>query len=177
MQTRSGRQYWPLDPRPDDVDLGDIAAHLSKICRFGGAVSRFYSVAEHSVIVSRLVPNWLETAALLHDAAEAYCQDIVRPIKRFLPKYAEIEARNERAIFERFSVPRLDPDDRDAIKHADNAALLAEQAAFMGPPPAAWDDLGVCDGAVTFAGVLLEGLDPARAESAFLNRAAALGLS
>lgn len=54
MQTFTGRQFWPMDPRPEDLDILDIAHALSLLCRFGGHCQRFYSVAEHSVHVSTL---------------------------------------------------------------------------------------------------------------------------
>ena len=143
MQTYTGRQYWPLDPHPDDVSIDDIAHHLAMICRYCGACSRHYSVAEHSVYVSRLVPPELALPALLHDAPEAYCNDIVRPVKRHLPGYAAIEAANEAAIFEALHVPTPTEADWYLIKQADNAILLAEQAQLMAPAPAKWAPLDV----------------------------------
>jgi uncharacterized protein len=38
FQTFTGRAFFPLNPRPEDVVLEDIAHHLANICRFGGAV-------------------------------------------------------------------------------------------------------------------------------------------
>lgn len=143
MQTFSGRQYWPLDPRPTDVSIDDIAHHLAMICRFCGACTRHYSVAEHSVYVSRLVPPELMQRALLHDAAEAYCNDIVKPIKRDLLGYAAIEAANESAIFRAFNLPMFTADEHAEIKRADHAILLAEQAVIMRPAPAKWSPLDV----------------------------------
>lgn len=51
MQTYSGRQYCPLDPRAEEVDDEDIAHHLGMICRYCGACRRFYSVAEQQARV------------------------------------------------------------------------------------------------------------------------------
>jgi uncharacterized protein len=133
MQTFTGRQYWPLDPRADEVHVEDIAHHLAMICRYAGACERFYSVAEHSVHVSYLVPEPLRLRALLHEAPEAYCHDIIRPIKCNLAEYHAIEYGNWRAILERFAISTTDPD--GVIKLADNAMLLAEQAALMKPSP------------------------------------------
>ncbi len=70
LQTYSGIAYWPLDPRPEEVTIEDIAHHLSLICRFGGAVRRFYSVVEYSVLVSRVGPPVYALQCLLHDATE-----------------------------------------------------------------------------------------------------------
>lgn len=143
MQTYKGRQYWPLDPQPGDVSIDDIAHHLAMICRFCGACTRHYSVAEHSVYVSRLVRPDLALRALLHDAAEAYCNDIVRPIKRDMVGYAAIEAANETAIFRAFDLAPFTPDEHREIKRADHAVLLAEQAVVMRPAPEKWAPLDV----------------------------------
>lgn len=182
MQTRHGRQYWPLDPRPDEVALDDIAAHLAKICRYNGACTVFYSVAEHCVHVSRLVPERLAVPALLHDAAEAYCQDIVRPVKRHLSGYGPIEQANEAAIFERFGVWKLNYNERLAIKQADNAALLAEQREIMVAPPARWAPIDVPAETLAEARRLLARRSrthvlPDAAETLFLQRADELGLN
>ena len=81
MMTHTGRHVDPLNVRAEDICLEDIAFALSNLCRFGGHV-RFYSVAEHCVRVCRAAPPELQRAALLHDAAEAYIGDIIRPLKR-----------------------------------------------------------------------------------------------
>jgi len=84
IDTYSGLRMYPLDPRPDMVCFEDIAHALSQQCRFAGHTSKFYSVAEHCVHVSRQVPEVYAQAALMHDAAEAYLMDIPRPLKQFL---------------------------------------------------------------------------------------------
>lgn len=82
MQTFSGVRFWMTEPRVEDVRIHDIRVALSNLCRFTGHVNDFYSVAQHSVHVSELVPAELRLQALLHDAAEAYLGDIARPLKR-----------------------------------------------------------------------------------------------
>src|SRR5665213_153577 len=81
MQTYTGKQYWPCDPRPEEVFIIDIAHALSQMCRYSGHCIHFYSVAEHSVLLSRYAST-LETKkwSLLHDASEAYITDIIRPV-------------------------------------------------------------------------------------------------
>lgn len=151
IQTFTGRQYWPLDPRPADVCVEDIAHHLGYICRFSGACTRFYSVAEHSTHVSCVVEGVLEDRgeknpalvlrAHLHDAAEYVPpHDVARPVKysdrcTFL---RTIESYNEIAIFEALGLPYCDNAGDVLIKEADNAMLLAEQEAIMRPAPADW---------------------------------------
>ena len=135
MQTFTGRQFWPLDPRPEEIDLEDIATGLSRACRYAGHCERFYSVAEHSVLVSHVVPPSLALKGLLHDATEAYLVDIPRPIKPALTGYMAIEQRLWEAVAVRFG---LSPEMPDAIKAADNAVLLAESTQIMKPHPAPW---------------------------------------
>lgn len=97
--TNSGRSIelttLPID---QDFDINDIAHHLAMICRFGGATDEFYSVAQHSVIVSRYVEKEYQFAALLHDASEAYLGDMVEPLKMLLPDYQRIESAMQVAI-------------------------------------------------------------------------------
>jgi hypothetical protein len=129
MQTRYGRKFFALDPRPEEVFIDDVAAALSKLCRYGGHCKWFYSVAEHSVHVSNVVPPEHALAALLHDATEAYLVDMPRPIKRQLWAYGAIEDRLWRAaIAPRFNLPIDLP---ECVKEADNAVLLAERDQIM----------------------------------------------
>ena len=86
LQTVSGRWVNPFDPDPEQLDAGDIARALANQCRFGGHSRVFYSVAQHCVIVSRVVEERggdVEDvfAALMHDAGEAYLGDMPHPIK------------------------------------------------------------------------------------------------
>lgn len=142
LQTFTGRQFWPLDPRADEVWIEDIAHALGNLCRFGGHCDNFYSVAEHSVYVSYVVPEEIALIGLLHDAAEAYLVDVPRPIKRHLADYFIIEGRLETAIAERFGFDhRLIADPR--IKEADNRVMVTEKEQIMKQPPAQWYDPGV----------------------------------
>lgn len=100
IQTATGGQFWPMDPQPDEIDINDIAHALAMLCRFGGHCLRFYSVAEHSVLLSHAVPPEHALWALLHDATEGYLVDMPRPIKAFLPGYKEAEAGIVRAVIE-----------------------------------------------------------------------------
>ena len=139
MQTVSGRRYYPLDPRPEEVYIEDIASGLSKMCRYNGQCNDFYSVAEHSVLVSHCVPREHALQALLHDATEAYIADIIRPVKCHLGGYKELEERNWFAIADRFGVAReFDP----SVKQADNDVLLAEKAVLMPANLGEWDVSG-----------------------------------
>jgi hypothetical protein len=129
MGTASGRAVFPLDLRPEDVCLYDIAASLGRICRYNGHLKdavEHYGVAQHSVHVSHLVgaaPKPVLIQALMHDAAEAYSGDMIRPIKVCIPQYEEIEHLIWNVICEKFDIDvTLDP----IVKLADNVALATE---------------------------------------------------
>lgn len=165
MQTATGRQFWPLDPRPDEIDILDIAAALSKLCRYGGHCAWHYSVAQHSVYVSHQVPPEHALAGLLHDATEAYCVDVPRPLKKYLLGYAAVEARLWTAIAQRFG---LAVDLPASVHAADNAVLLAEKAQIMGPSPQPWNVAGVA------APIRVSQWGTDQAREAFLSRFEAL---
>lgn len=129
IATASGPFYFN-DPRPEDIDIHAIAHALSNLCRFGGHTSRFYSVAQHSVLMSRHLPlaGDLALQALLHDAPEAYLVDIPRPIKDMLPDYKIIEDKIWRVIARRFQLPEeLSP----SIKRADDRMLVTEASQLL----------------------------------------------
>lgn len=128
MITASGRRFYPLDPRPEDLDWGDVAHHLARLCRYGGAVSGWYSVAEHSCLMSDWFLARGETLnacyALVHDGPEFAIQDVIRPIKPELPDFKRIEAPIERMMLE---AAGLDPVLPDAIKKADTLIIGDER--------------------------------------------------
>jgi len=98
ITTLSGQWFDILKPEEYQYDIEEIATSLSNQCRYTGHVNRFYSVAEHSVLVSRLVPERLRLTALLHDASEAYVGDVASPLKKLLPEYQRIEETVQKAI-------------------------------------------------------------------------------
>lgn len=122
--TYTGKRIEVTRPDPSAVDITDIAHALSHLCRFGGHVTRFVSVAEHSVRVSRAVPPNLTREALLHDAAEAYIGDVIKPLKDQLPRYQDLEAAWELAIATAFGVRAADLH-HAAVKTADRRDLLS----------------------------------------------------
>src|SRR5690606_24523800 len=81
LEVHSGKVVDLFNFRTEDVDLRDIARGLSNESRFGNQTV-FYSVGQHSVILSKVVPDHLAAAALLHDAAEAYLGDVPVPLKK-----------------------------------------------------------------------------------------------
>jgi|ThiBiot_500_plan_1041544.scaffolds.fasta_scaffold12838_5 hypothetical protein len=150
IQTYTGLQFWPLEPRAADIRIVDIAHALSHKCRYSGHCRVFYSVAEHSVHVSSHVPPELALWGLLHDAAEAYLPDVPRPIKPMLTGFKEIEAKVMAAVCERYG---LTVDEPPEVKRIDTAILGDEMEQIMGPPPANWylpeEKLGIKVGVMT----------------------------
>jgi hypothetical protein len=136
LQTVSGRFVNPFEPDPEQLDIADIGRALANICRFGGHARSFYSVAQHSVIVSELVEqrggDVEDTfAALMHDATEAYLGDMPHPIKHRSPLGAAFRAAEkelEQVIAARFAIKPDVPE----IKKVDRALLATERRAFSG---------------------------------------------
>ncbi|MBB4192826.1 hypothetical protein [Rhizobium aethiopicum] len=132
MQTATGRKFWPLDPRSEEVFIEDIAHSLSLQCRYAGHCLRFYSVAEHCVLMARKL-RWegVDVAlwALLHDAAEAYTVDVPRPLKRHLVGYKEAEAKVMAAIADRFGLAAEMP----AVVHDADNRIIADELVNLVP--------------------------------------------
>lgn len=184
METWQGVRFYPLDPRPAEVLLADVAHHLARINRYNGACEwQHYSVAEHSVLMA----DWLYAEygcpllayqGLFHDAPEAYIGDMVRPLKRNMPSFVAAEAPVYDAVVMSNQVLRLahGPDQAwafhnvgghfeldDRVKAADNRILVDERAQVMRQSGNTWgiDHLQPL-------GIQLHGWAPGEAESNFL---------
>lgn len=162
MQLYTGVRFYPMDPRAEEINPDDIGHALSLLCRYGGHVDRFYSVAEHCVLMSQWVPPEDALAALLHDATEAYVCDVPRPLKRYLGGYAQIELEVWRAITARFRVSDRLP---ASVKEADDRILLTERNALMRRTQT-WTQ----DGQMDPLPVEITGWLPAEAERRYLDR-------
>ncbi len=136
--TRSGLYFDITDPSRNPFSINDIAHALSNLCRFNGHCNKFYSVAQHSVGVSQLVPKEHAMAALLHDAAEAYIGDMVTPLKKLIPAFKAIEGRIQREISLEYNVPL---DHHYTVKAADLRMLAIEKRDLMPNPADHWDVL------------------------------------
>jgi uncharacterized protein len=139
--TYSGRYVNLLKPDPVSISITDIAHALSQINRFGGHTRRFYSVAQHCVLTSRLVPLQYRLHALLHDAAEAYFGDMVQPLKRLdgNAQYRAWESMMQAEIFDRFSLGmQQSPECKACLHEADLIMLATERRDLMHPDTAPW---------------------------------------
>lgn len=143
IRTFTGRYVNPLALTSEDVCIEDIAHHLSGINRFTGATPIPYNVAQHSVLVARYFdyssPR-LQLAALLHDASEAYLNDIASPVKHDprMDFYREVEAIAMEVIFTKFGIAGLlsETSKGGRIKAVDDAVFRREANSFFG---------GTCD--------------------------------
>jgi len=135
VSTFSGNRFYPREPRIDRVAIDDIAHGLAYQCRFNGQTREFYSVAQHSLIVAQQVPPHLRLAALLHDAAEAYLGDMVKPLKVLLPEFSQLEERVQDIIATAFGI---DFSDYGPIKRADLVALATEKRDLMPHSVESW---------------------------------------
>lgn len=163
VSTFLGHRFYPGAPCIDDVHIEDIAHGLAFQCRFNGQTRTFYSVAQHSLFVAGLVPARLRLAALLHDAAEAYLGDMVKPLKALFPEFSRLEEDVMAIIGERFGVAGYsDP----TIKRADLIALATEKRDLMPHSSEAWESLS----GITPVPTRIRPLAPHEAKAVFLER-------
>lgn len=186
MQTVTGLRFYPLEPRAEDVDVRDIAHGLAMCCRYAGHTKRFYSVAEHCVHVSREAERVLRDSshgprkhdeltiirwsmlALLHDSAEAYLGDMIRPLKH-QPEMAEFrraEAAIE-AVVQQALVPfATSPEAHELIKSIDDR-IIVDEITVLKVDPGMYEDVAPLGGAL---GVRMECWSPEQARTQFLQR-------
>lgn len=163
VPTHTGKMFYLLDPRPEDIDIQDIAHHLARLCRFNGAGQSLYSVAQHCCIVAQECSPSNKLHALLHDAAEAYIGDMVHPIK-ILPElafYREVEQSIMSAVAVAFGLESsIMPEE---VACADLVARRTE-ARDLGIFSPEWEISDVQPWNFT-----ITPLDPCKAEVLFLN--------
>jgi hypothetical protein len=173
--THSGKIFDFVNPHNNVIDIEDIGHALSQICRFTGHTKEFYSVAQHSVLVSQLLEaEHLEMEGLLHDAAEAYLGDVSSPLKQLLPDYKAIEMRVEAVVLAEFGINPLLPKE---VKFADQIALHLEQRVLMPDHSDMWNCTALAEShmaANRFKNLEIIPLSPARARDLFMDRFYAL---
>ena len=137
MNTYTGKRFDPLQMKPEDVDLVDIAHALSLLCRGGGHIDRFYTVGQHSINCAREAQarGWerkLILACLLHDASECYMSDVPSPFKKELSEYNEREERMLSMIYEKFLGSDLTPEEKMQLNAIDKAMLWYDLTFLLG---------------------------------------------
>lgn len=167
--TNTGKMFNFKAPNLHKYDINEIAHALSNLCRFTGHTSRFYSVAQHSVAVSYIVPERLAIAALMHDASEAYLGDVASPLKALLPEYKYIEAQTECAIARAFAIRNLYPLHSD-IKWADMVALRHEREVYLAKAKDDFDWPALVPISPNAEATILATYTPAMAREVFLLR-------
>lgn len=168
VQTASGGRFYFREMDRSSITLEDIAAQLSKLCRYTGACRKYYSVAEHSYYVSLIVPEEHALHAILHDASEAYLGDVSTPLKGMLDAYREIEAAVSERIYRRF---RLPADYHPCVKAADYRLLASEVPLLFDKVDPGWE--GWLTGHKPLEELTRDniGWTPEAAERLFLDRA------
>ncbi|WP_145567328.1 HD family hydrolase [Yersinia aleksiciae] len=163
ITTYSGLDFDYLKPVASSICIDDIAQALSHECRFAGHLPNFYSVAQHSLLMSFIVEEQYALEALLHDASEAYCKDIPSPLKRLLPDYQAIERQVDLAIREKFGLP----EEMGFVVHYADLVMLATERR----------DLDIDDGrpwpmldGVPPSDISITPLTPLQARAKFLQR-------
>lgn len=175
IKTYAGHYFDLVNPTPESVDIVSIANALSKVCRFGGHTPKFYSVAEHllhcvDVASQHGIEGKALQAVILHDAAEAYIGDVVKPLKVLLPEFAVIEARIEAVIGQRFRVSF--EEHHETIKRFDRMMLKTEKQQMWPEDAEKWNGFG----GVESADVELEFYTPEDASRIYLDVAEYVGV-
>ncbi len=171
METFSGVNFDLLAPDPSIVCIEDIAHGLAGENRYNSTTRVYLSVAQHSILVADQFERRREKVfALLHDAHEAYCKDIPRPLKQLIHGYediaGQIQAAIEQALIPADLLEWFDHPDNGfskEIKKADDAVCRAEAALLTrsGGREWGWNGTPVID-------IDLQAWTPHQAETEFL---------
>lgn len=134
--TYKKKEFYPLEPKSEDIDIEDIAHALSLLCRANGHFKHFYSVGIHSLncayeAQARGYSQNVVLGCLIHDGSEAYLADITRPVKKHLHKYLEIEDVLQSKIFEKW-IPTLTVEEKNQVFEIDDAILYYEFTTLFG---------------------------------------------
>jgi len=145
METFLGKRFYPLNPTPEDISIIDIARGLSNQCRFNGHTKHFYSVAQHCIVGADWVFDQTKSHRwamlfLLHDAAEAYIGDLIRPLKetRHFDYLEVIESVIKRTIYDYANLDWPTVEEEAIIKHYDDLMLLEEGYHLMKSKTSIW---------------------------------------
>ncbi len=163
ISTYSGALFFVNEMNVKDVPILDIAQALSMNCRFNGHIDRFYSVAEHSVLVSNLVSEESALYGLLHDYAEAFVSDVPRPFKSSITGHEKFEAAVMANVCALYGLPLDLPED---VAYIDTHICAAEATVLAKVVP---DWVQYYDTNIV-SPQEIRGLEPKQARAAFMNR-------
>ncbi len=163
----SGGMFDYHNPGKSSISIEDIARPLANNCRFAGHLPRHYSIAQHAVNVSRLVPAGFEFTGLMHDTSEAFTNDITTPLKQVIPGFKDLETSIETEMSRQFRFQFPLP---DCVKLADLQMLLLEKEEIKRD----FNHWAVLDGVTVTpeerARVCLDPLTPDQAYHLFMER-------
>jgi len=167
INTYSGKSFHILNPEPDDIDIKDIAHHLSLQCRSVGAVTRHYSVAQHSLFVCQLVSEQtadpvIQMQAIMHDSEEYITGDWPTPIKWCIPGVRTVAKNIKKAIGEKFGIELVNMP--PIVKRMDNVAMATEKEQLYLPSEVVWHDMPEPDERA------IPTLSPQEAEKLFIDK-------
>lgn len=139
IRTYTGKEFYPMDPKPDAIDIRDIAHALSMVCRGNGHVNRFFSVAQHCIrcaleAEARELPQRMILACLIHDAGEAYMSDVPRPFKQFLGEYLAREEKLMEVVYGKFLGSPLTEEEQQILKQIDDDMLYFDLRDLLDEP-------------------------------------------
>jgi len=173
INTYSGRSFHVLHPEPEDIDIIDIAHHLSLQCRSVGAVTRHYSVAQHSLFVWQLVSEQtddpiVQMQAHMYDSEEYVTGDWPTPVKCCIPGILTVAKNIKRAIGEKYGIDLIDMP--PIIKHMDNVAMATEKEQLYIPSDVIWHKMPEPDKRV------IPEMSPQEAEKLFIDKSNELAI-
>lgn len=167
IATFTGKKFFLLEPRIEDIDIRDIAHALAMQCRWTGHSRFHYSVAQHAYYCSFLGPENEAFHRLNHDDSEAYIGDMNRPLKHYTDAgtaYRKVEQPLQNLIYDAFGLSHIEP---LSVHAADNAMLYAEKEQIMGYT---FGEAQKWTPTEAPANITIEQWSPEKAETMFLNR-------
>lgn len=129
IYTYSGKMFNIINPKKNELNINDAAHALSLQCRFNGHVRKFYSVASHLIIGSKLINEKFKKEFLLHDLQEAWIGDVITPVKKQTKEFIKIENNIEKVISKKFNTPY--PNSKE-VKEMDIIMFRMESVYLMG---------------------------------------------
>ena len=167
METYTGQQFhFKGEIDPEEIHIWDIAHALSLLCRYNGHTIKFYSVAEHSVIIALYLKalgydDRIALTGLMHETSETYIGDLARPVKEVMPDFKAMEERIDIAVAKRFGTIWPFP---QIVKELDTRILVDERVQVMNASNNIWGT-----DAIEPLGVTIESWSPRLAESEFIE--------